>query len=277
MKKKIELLGDLVNKLERGDEEILNLNDFLILPSSDIPDPVPILAVKQNGKEITIMTEDNVSMIFGPAKARKSALIRVIIQTVYVGETLKLKSSYDRKEIAIFDTEQSKFQCRNATRIIFSLTGCEVGYYSVVGLTIGQKKQLVETYLKLFPDCGLLILDNIVHFVNDFNSVSESNEITQWLLKLKSEYNTHILVVLHENPSGSGSGIRKPRGSLGTNLMNLCETAILIEKDPNDKTQSIVSANLTRGQPFEDLSLTMDYQMIPYLDDMPVTKQNYKR
>jgi len=251
-------------------EEFLNLNDFLILPSSDIPDPIPILSVKQDGRRITIMTEDNISLLFGPAKARKSAFIRSICQAILKGENNKLHSSYERKEIGIFDTEQSQYHCRNATRIIFSLTGCEVSYYSVVGLSIHQKKQLVETYLKMNPKCGLLILDNIVHFLQDFNSPLESGEVTEWLLRLKKQYHTHILVVLHENPSGSASGIRKPRGSLGTNLMNLCETAMLIEKDQNDKNQSIISANLTRGEPFNDMSLTTDYQLIPYLDDMQV-------
>lgn len=267
MRKKIEPLGPITTGLDQGHEEILNINDFLILPNSDIPDPVPILSVKQDGRKITIMTEDNISMIFGPAKARKSALIRSMCEAILVGENNKLYSNYERKEIAIFDTEQSKFQCRRATRIIYSLTEVEIGYYSIVGLKISQKKQLVESYLKMNPHCGLLIIDNIVHFVTDFNSTVESGEITQWLLRLKNEFNTHILVVLHENPSGSAAGIRKPRGSLGTNLMNLCETAILIEKNTNDKTQSIIMANLTRGEPFRDLCLTMDYQLVPYLDE----------
>lgn len=133
---------------------------------------------------------------------------------------------------------------------------------------------IIVSILSNQGDCGLVILDNIVHFVGDFNSAQESSEVTEWVLNMKSKYKTHILVVLHENAS---SGFIKPRGHLGTNLMNLCETAIRIQKDPNDKFQSIVSAALTRGRSFEDFALTMDDQMIPYLNDLsPYEKEKFK-
>lgn len=254
-------------------EEILRLNDFLVSPDEDIPEPTPILSIKESGLKIPIFTEDNVSMIFGPAKSRKSALIRSICQAVLSGENEKMHSDYFRSNIAIFDTEQSRYHCLRTTRLIWNMTRQTVNYFCISTLNKDQKRKIVESFLIENPDCGLVILDNIVHFVGDFNSAQESSEVTEWVLNIKSKYKTHVLVVLHENAS---SVITKPRGHLGTNLMNLCETAIRIQKDTNDKFQSIVSAALTRGRSFEDFALTMDDQMIPYLNDISPYQNNFK-
>lgn len=254
----------------------LRLNDYLVLPEDDIAEPVPIVSILQNGYEIPIFTEDNISMLFGPAKARKSALVRAICQAVLIGHNNKMVSNYHRKGIGIIDTEQSRFHCHRATKNIFYLTnGLNVDYYSVSTLNIQQKKKLVELYLEDNPNTGLLIIDNIVHFVLDFNSATEAAEITQWLLKIKNVYKTHILVILHENPGSNGFTLgNKPRGHLGTNLMNLCETGLRIVKDQEHGYRSIVSAALTRGRDFDEFELTMDDQMIPYLEDIDEEETN---
>ena len=78
-------------------------------------------------------------------------------------------------------------------------------------------------------------------------------------------------MILHENASG---GVIKPRGHLGTNLMNLCETIIKIQKNENNKDESIISAFLTRGKDFDDFAITMDYQGIPFLSELQEYKKN---
>jgi len=248
------------------DSEInVEIENFLIDPDEEVPEPIPILSVKENGYQIPIFTEENISLLFGPAKSRKSTFIRAICQGILNGDNEKMASYYSRNKIAIIDTEQSKYHCYRAARAIKMTTRINVDYYNLVGTDKNVKKNVVEKHLSKNPDCGFIILDNIVHFLRDFNSVDESAELTEWLIKVKKEYNVHILNVLHENASG---GVVKPRGHLGTNLMNLCETIIKIEKDSNDKDYSIISAFLTRGKPFESFRITMDYQGIPYLSEM---------
>lgn len=258
---KLNFLPD--SKLEANEE--INIFDYIVSPDEEVPEPIPILSVKENGYQVPIFTEENISLVFGPAKSRKSTLIKAICQAVINGENEKMTSYYSRNDIAIIDTEQSKYHCYKAVKVLKMLTGRSVKYYSVAGTTKEQKKQLVERHLTDNPGCGFLVLDNIVHFLKDFNSVDESSDITEWLVKIKKDYNVHILCVLHENASG---GVVKPRGHLGTNLMNLCETILKIEKDSNDKTQSIISAFLTRGRPFDDFCITMDYQGTPFLSDL---------
>jgi hypothetical protein len=261
-----------LNSIEPTDiiEEI-NLDSFLINPNDEISEPIPILSITQEGYDIPIFTEENLSLIFGPAKSRKSTLIKSICQAILKGSNEKMKSTYYRNNITIVDTEQDRYRCWKMTKVLKYLTGKDINYYSMVGTKKESKRLLVEKHLSENSDCGILILDNIVHFLRDFNSVDESADLTEWLLSIKSTFNVHILMILHENASG---GLVKPRGHLGTNLMNLCETIIKIEKDTNDKTQSIISAFLTRGMPFDDFTITMDGQGIPYLSDMKVYNKN---
>lgn len=251
----------------------IDINSFYIDPDIIIPEPIPILSITQDGYDIPILTEENLSLIFGPAKSRKSTLIKSICQAIFKGSNEKMKSNYYRNNIAIIDTEQDRYRCWKMTQVLKYLTGRKINYFSMVGSKKEQKRALVEKFLSENDDCGILILDNIVHFLRDFNSVEESADLTEWLLSIKATFNVHILMILHENASG---GVVKPRGHLGTNLMNLCETIIKIQKDDNDKTQSIVSAFLTRGRDFNDFTITMDGAGTPYLADLKIyNKQKY--
>jgi len=251
-------------------EDDINLDSFIIDPSVEVAEPIPILSITQNGYDVPIFTEENLSLIFGPAKSRKSTLIKSICQAILKGQNEKMKSTYHRNNVTIVDTEQDRYRCWKMTKVLKYLTGRNVDYYSMVGTKKEQKRLLVEKHLSENPDCGILILDNIVHFLRDFNSVDESADLTEWLLSIKATFNVHILMILHENASG---GVIKPRGHLGTNLMNLCETIIKIQKNENNKDESIVSAFLTRGRDFDDFTITMDGFGTPFLSDL----QEYKR
>lgn len=247
------------------DEVFINLNEFLIDPFETMQEPTPILSQITYNRYISIFTEDNVSMIQGKAKSRKSTLIKAISIAIMKGEFYMLKSNLQNQKLAIFDTEQGAYHCWKSANIISTLAGQKVDYFKLAGTTTEQKKNIVETYLKLNPECRFVFLDNIVHFLTDFNKADESAELNQWLIKTKSDYNTHICVVLHENGSDTGNG--KAKGHIGTLLENTCETIIRVEKDKQDKSKSIVSAKAMRGIEFEPFTLEMDYQGVPYLSE----------
>lgn len=256
----------MVEKIELSsiveEEKQINIYDYLISPEIEVPKPIPILSVRQNGGIIDIFTEENISMIQGQAKAKKSFFIKSICEGILKGNN-KLHSTYQRNEIAIIDTEQSTYHCYKAVQSIKYLTGKSINYFSVAELNSKEKMHLVENFLERNPECGFLILDNIVHFVNNFNDVEESSVVTQWLVKIKKLYNVHICTVLHENAGESG----KARGHLGTNLKNLCESIIKIEVDKNNRSKSIISALAMRGREFETFCIEIDGQGMPFLSD----------
>ena len=249
-------------------EEVFDIGEFLIDQSVEIPAPIHILSyVDESGKLIPIITEDNISMIKGQAKSRKSTLIKAIASTILSQRPYKfgriITSDYYRNNLAIVDTEQGEYHCWRAAKSISNLAERQVIYYKVAGLSGEKKKKLVEKHLELNPSCGIMILDNIVHFLNDFNDTKESSALVEWLIGIKNQYKCHIIVVLHENGSQVGGG--KAKGHLGSLLENTCETVIRVEKDNSDSMTSIVSPALTRNREFGKFTIEMDDHWIPSL------------
>lgn len=267
------MIEQLTLNVEPVKLDLFDISEFIIDPDIEIEEPTPILSIMQNGRAIPIFTEDNISLLQGKAKSRKSTLIRAFSAAISTGKYQQLKSGYFRNDIAIVDTEQGAYHCWRAAKIIKAISGVSVPYYSVAGLSIEQKKFLVEDHLKKNPNCGFMILDNIVHFLNNFNDPTESGELNQWLIKIKSDYHVHICLVLHENGSDLGNG--KAKGHLGSLLENTCESIIRIEKNSNNKSQSIVSAKAMRGLEFDPFTIEPDYQGIPYLSEYsePITSK----
>lgn len=107
-------------------EEAFDIGEFLVDQSVEMPAPIHILSyVDDSGKLIPIITEDNISMIKGQAKSRKSTLIKAIASTILSQRPYKygslLTSDYYRNNLAIVDTEQGNYHCWRAARSISSL------------------------------------------------------------------------------------------------------------------------------------------------------------
>lgn len=245
------------------DEVGIDISQYLVDPDIEVERPIPILSIRQGAENIALFTEDNISMLQGRAKSRKSTFLRAVVSAVVSGQYQMLYSGYERSGVAFVDTEQGSYHCYMAARSIKYLTGRAIPYYKTAGTTVEEKKYLVEQHLKENPDCGFMVLDNIVHFLRNFNDPAESAELNQWLIQVKSRYNVHICLVLHENSGEGGNG--KAKGHLGSLLENTCETVIRIEKSTEDKGVSIVSARAMRGKEFEPFCVETDLQGNPQL------------
>lgn len=256
---------------------ILDITQYKVTPFDTISPPIPILYVKNYNREIPLFTEDNISLIKGKAKSRKSTFLKAVITGILNNGYQLLHSSYHRNKVAVIDTEQARYHCFNTTRVVYHLTnGKVVDYYSASSLSTEQKKELVETYLQQNPDCGFIVLDNIVHFLKDFNSAQESSELNTWLLMIKNTYNCHVALVLHENGSDSGNG--KAKGHLGSLLENTAEIVIRVEKDTNDNNRSFVYPSASRGAEFNKFVISQDLQGVPFLDEydeIPTTQKKH--
>lgn len=255
------------DSLEFLEDEVFDISEFLIDPDEEVPEPIPIIAFEHKGRTIPIFTEDNISMIQGRAKSRKSTVLKAIGATIasqgYYKHGKLLKSYYERNDFTIIDTEQGKYHCWKSAKVIKNISGKKIKYYKVAGLSVDKKKKLVEEHLKQNPKCGILVIDNIVHFLLNYNDPTESAQLNEWLIKIKADYNCHIILVLHENGSDMGNG--KAKGHLGSLLENTCETIIRVEKDKNNRSRSIVSPKEMRGEEFDSFVIEMDFQGIPYI------------
>jgi hypothetical protein len=93
--------------------------------------------------------------------------------------------------------------------------------------------------------------------LKDFNSLTESIEFTQRLMKYSSITKSHITGVLHLNPNSE-----KARGHLGTILQQKCETVVII-KDAGEYSE--VTCQRGRGKKFKPFAISVNKDWLPYV------------
>ena len=219
-------------------------------------------------------TAGNISMIKGEEKARKSFLKSLILGCSFGGNSNLYTNSVDilghdlkDKYIIDIDTEQDDYDSwLNAIRIP-KLVGIKPDNYMAIKLrdkTPNERLQYVE-WLFLESEyrdkLGVVSIDGYVDLINDFNSLTESMDITQKLMKWSSISKAHITGVLHLNP-----GSDKARGHYGTILQQKCETVVIIA----DKGEySLVTCQRGRGKKFREFCISVNNEWLPEIIDNP--------
>ena len=115
-------------------------------------------------------------------------------------------------------------------------------------------------------DIGLLSIDGFVDLCTDFNSLEKSTKLTDKLLKWTGEKNIHITGVLHANPNTT-----KPKGHLGSRIMEKAETVAFVEKH---NSLSKVSCHYARNIEFDEFYIAVNENTwLPYLADQQTTNK----
>ncbi len=96
---------------------------------------------------------------------------------------------------------------------------------------------------------------------NDPNDLHESEALTCELMRWSSEYDNHILCVLHSNPGGD-----KARGHLGSALLRKAETVMLVKADG---ATSVVSPQYCRNEPFSEFAFRINADGLPEACSIP--------
>jgi len=213
----------------------------------------------KNDKFIGIFSKNSMSVVMGKAKSRKTFATTCLASYLVGG----LQDGYVwAKKISIlhYDTEQSRFFSQMIIKRIETLTHqkkCEnYRLFAIKRYDIHERKKIIETSIKIFkPD--MIIIDGVRDLLLDFNDLRESTSLINWLLMLQDKYNIHIQCIVHVNKADTNA-----RGHLGAELMNKCETAIIVEK--SDNNQSIIRPCETRGESFKPMILSIE-NGIPYI------------
>lgn len=218
-------------------------------------------------------TFGNISMIKGEEKARKSFLKSLILgcalggNSPYFTNDLEIKGYLGNKLIIDIDTEQDDYDSSIAAQRIPRLVGQMPPNYIAKKLREHEPRIRLQYLEWLFMeskyknDLGVVSIDGYVDLIADFNSQTESSELTQKLMKWSTAAQCHITGVLHLNPNSD-----KARGHLGTILQQKCETVVII-KDEGDF--SSVKCQRGRGKKFKEFCITINEQWLPEVINNP--------
>ena len=211
--------------------------------SSKIFDPKTIpeqenIILKIGGK--TAGTLQNYCIYAGQAKAGKSTFISGLISSAFVpwdqfGQKLILPET--RPKLALFDTESSTWDLYRTVKRIkdYADTKTLPDRFTVFSFREDQPKDIlimIETYLKLTPDCAVIVIDGLLDLCLNYNDEIETRLLTNWLKRLTKVYNCFIISVLHLSKN-SGETL----GHLGSNTDRWAQSTFIVKKV--EETQQI--------------------------------------
>lgn len=229
----------------------------LVIDLSGVPDPQPIVRIWGN----LIASRGNISAVVGLAKSRKTFLTCAVASGFLSDSEFMGFDTPATGKVIYIDTEQSKAHVHKIARRILRSIGLPTDrnhdkliVAALRELTPDQRKEATSEILRRYkPD--LLILDGVADLCNDPNDLHESEALTCELMRWSSEYDNHILCVLHSNPGGE-----KARGHLGSALLRKAETVMLVKADG---ATSVVSPQYCRNEPFSEFAFQIDANGLP--------------
>ena len=247
---------------EPGSSKI-DISALVIDLSEQLPDPQPIVRIWGN----LIASRGNVSTVVGLAKSRKTFLTAAVASGFLSSSDFLGFDTPATGKVVYIDTEQARAHVHKVARRILRSIGLPTDHNhdklvvaALRELTPDQRREATGEILRRYkPD--LLILDGVADLCNDPNDLHESEALTCELKRWSSEYDNHILCVLHSNPGGE-----KARGHLGSALLRKSETVMLVKADGDT---SVVSPQYCRNEPFTEFAFQINASGLPELCGIP--------
>jgi len=155
-----------------------------------------------------------------------------------------------KKQVLIFDTEQSEYDAWQVAKRITKMSGNntnDFALFGLQGLQCNEIIQLIEYAVSEWANnhglgVGVVIIDQIADLVNSLNSEEEAKKVINFIEKLVRTMNIHVCCIIHQNKLNDFA-----QGWLGTQLMKKCETIIKTTKDEMEKNISHVECLDARG------------------------------
>jgi hypothetical protein len=204
-------------------------------------------------------------MIFsGRQKAGKSKYISGAIaagisrQDVF---SMSIRLPEHKNKIAHFDTEQGKTDHYRMMQLIKELAGLEdlparFKSYRCRSLEGRHILSLVETYLQLNQDCGMVFLDGLLDTIASMNDEKHSSFLKDWLKRITEQYNILLAGVIHR-----GFAADKSIGQIGSATDRAAQSVLKIEKNKETKQYVMTSEYLRSADDIDPIAIMYNNQM----------------
>lgn len=197
--------------------------------------------------------------IKGRAKMGKSQFLYLLI-AIMLARISKcgIKPLLTEYKILLFDTEQSQASLKKCCQRALKYAGLPIDKNDVRfipffmrPLSIDERKKVIEDAIREErPD--IIFIDGVRDLLQDFNSLEQSGNLIQWLLRLTAEYGCTIVSVLHQNKAKDDGNMR---GHLGTELLNKLTDCFEVSKKDG---KFIVSCTDSRNIQCPDIAFSID-------------------
>mgnify|MGYP001350136870 CR=1 FL=1 len=159
----------------------------------------------------------------------------------------QIKLPVNKNKVFHIDSEQGKVSHRKMIELILKLSSIDqypANFQSHRCRCVAPHLILlmVEHYLKLNPDCGMIFLDGMLDTVESINDEKVAARMKRWMQEISEEHNILIAGVIHR-----GFSADKAIGHLGSYLERGAQTVFAIEKKiENNFSQYIIRTEYIR-------------------------------
>ena len=252
-------------------QQPMDTSQFLIDLSQPIPEPDPTLKIQ----DVLVCSKGNISAVVGQPKARKTFLVSAVVGGFFKPDGyLGFNTALENGKVLWIDTEQSRYHAQNVIKRVHKIAGFPLNEriphfraFATREFEPNARMELIRREVAEFsPD--LVIIDGISELLLNTNCLEESGKVIAELMRLSTQCNNHIVVVLHAN-----FGSVKARGHVGSELLRKAETIFLADLN-NDVTT--VTAQFTRNMPFKDFAFQIDENALPSSCPVPQKQKKVK-
>jgi hypothetical protein len=218
------------------------------------------------------MTFGNFSMVDGKKKAGKTFAVGGIVAAVISGSEIigNIRGNLDHKKniVLYFDTEQSQFHANRSIKRICKLAGnpnpSNLIAFGLRSLSPSERLAFIESHIQTTPNLSMVIIDGVRDLLSQgINDEPEATSLTSKFLKWTEEYYMHLILLLHQNKNDLN-----PRGHIGTEIQNKCETLLTVTKDKNLNVFTVACED-SRDIGFNEFAFTVDEDGMIQSSDTP--------
>ena len=240
------------------------IKPHLIDATTAISDPVPVLS--RYGS--IIASEGNISAVVGAAKSKKTFLCTALVGAMLRPSGTSAFGITPSQSLVLWvDTEQSASHTQRVIKRIHRMAQRpeDKPYDMLITLTLREVEpkdrfSILRDAIAYYKP-RLVVVDGIADLMYNSNCIEESDAVVGEMMTLSTEYNCHIMNVLHTNPNSD-----KARGHIGSTLQRKAETMIYVRKVGE---RSVVEPQFCRNEEFAPFAFHVTEEGLPEECDMP--------
>lgn len=208
------------------------------------PEQIVFLIEQKN-----IGTLQNFVTITGMQKSGKTTYMSAMIAAALTNEEklgMRLRLPENKRRVSYWDTEQGDYDFHQTMLKINSFTGIDKlpPTFDSYNLREDDPKDIIlmiQKYLELHKDCGLLLIDGILDLIESFNDEAESKRLVNLLKQLTKKHDLLALLTLHKGKTTSTT-----LGHLGSMADRAAQSVLMVEKN-KERGTFILKADYLRS------------------------------
>lgn len=241
--------------------------------------PPPETTILTVGEKV-VGTACNYVVYSGLPKTGKSTYITGLLASAFTPFpvfTQKLYLPEGRKRVALFDTESAPFDLARTRDRIVELAHIRelpdrMDIYSLREDGPYINRKFIEQYLAATPECAVAVVDGLLDLCVDYNDVTQTREVTDWLKRTTKIYDVCLILVLHLSKN-TGETL----GHLGANTDRWAQSTLQVRKIKDTRAMVLDAKFMRSDEEFQPVAVTYDATMKKWRDEPYHEPQQEKR